>query len=301
MKVLVTGAAGFIGHKMAQKFRADQHDVLGWDVVNPTGNPGIQIVDMFDLTEIIEGLKSFAPDIVIHCAGSADVNKSVKNPEADFRGNVVITHNLLFGLQKAGMTGVRLVFLSSAGVYGNPQTFPITEETPLNPLSPYAIHKEMCEDLCRFFAKHYGMPVRVARIFSAYGAGLRKQIFWDMYCKFRLTGRLEMFGTGNESRDYIHVEDVVQALQLLALADTDEIVFNVANGEEITIRNATEMFAAGIGADPNVISFSGTVREGDPLNWRADISKIQKLGYRKTKDLQQGLNDYCQWAMGQEQ
>lgn len=300
MKVLVTGAAGFIGRKISECFETDRFYVHGWDVVNPSGNPEIQIVDMYDLEGIIEGLKKFSPDIVVHCAGSADVNKSVKDPEADFRGNVVITHNLLFGLQKAGLTGVRFVFLSSAGVYGNPKMLPITEKTPLNPLSPYAVHKVMCEDLCKYFASHYGMAVRVARIFSAYGAGLRKQIFWDMFCKYRRTGRLEMFGTGNESRDYIHVDDVAQAIKLLATADTDEVVFNVANGEETTIRNATEMFAKGIGAPMDVIAFNGTVREGDPLNWRADISKMLKLGYRKTRDIQQGLIDYCRWAEKQE-
>lgn len=144
------------------------------------------------------------------------------------------------------------------------------------------------------------MNVKIARIFSAYGAGLKKQIFWDMYRKYKLTGRLDMFGTGTESRDYIHVDDVIQAIYLLATTNSDGIIYNVANGEETTIRTATELFAESIGAPLDSISFNGAVREGDPINWRADISKISAIGYKKTVDLKSGITDYVNWASKQE-
>lgn len=298
-KVLITGAAGFIGKKLSRHFIEKGYDVIGWDCRISEEVNSVRYVDMVAESEVTSQLEQDKPDLIIHCAGSADVGKSVQNPSADFVGNVLLTHNLLFAMHKLKMKNVRFVFLSSAGVYGNPSSLPITEDAPLNPMSPYAVHKVMCEDLCRYFVRNYGMDIKVARIFSAYGAGLRKQIFWDMYNKAQRTGRLDMFGTGNESRDYIHIDDVIQSIYLIATEDTDEMIFNVANGEEITIRQATELFASCMGMKADDIGFNGTVREGDPLNWRADISKIQKLGYQKTVQMQQGISDYCSWATEQ--
>ena len=293
VKVLITGAAGFIGSKLEELFLLRGYDVIGWDRIN---TKNIVSIDMTDEIAVKEMLDQSKPDLVIHCAGSADVGKSVKYPEMDFIGNVSLTHNLLFSLHKLQMNNTKFVFLSSASVYGNPKTLPITEDMPLNPLSPYALHKVMCEDICRYFYDNYNMEIKIARIFSAYGAGLRKQIFWDMYQKAERTGRLEMFGSGKESRDYIHVNDVIQSLYLIATKDSDNMIFNVANGEETTIRKATELFADYAGIDREKIIFSGHVREGDPINWRADISRIQALGYKKSIDLEDGIKDYVHWV-----
>ena len=298
-KVLITGASGFIGSKLLEKFKREEYDVIGWDR-NDTNINGILVkkVDMSTKDSIVAALLKCNPDIVIHCAGSADVGKSVANPEMDYEGNVTLTHNLLFAIHKCGLEKKRFVFLSSAGVYGNPTSLPITEDMPVNPLSPYALHKVMCEDMCCYFKNNYVADIKIARIFSAYGAGLRKQIFWDMHNKAINTGRLDMFGTGNESRDYIHVRDVVQALFLIATTDSVEMVFNVANGEEITIRQATQWFAEIVDIDKEKISFNGYAREGDPINWRADNSKIKQLGYKKSVDMIEGLQDYIEWVRG---
>ena len=108
-----------------------------------------------------------------------------------------------------------------------------------------------------------------------------------------------MFGTGAESRDYIHVADVSRAIYLIATKASPHMIFNVANGEEITIRSATEIFADFAGVPREQISFTGCVREGDPINWRADITRITELGYRKSVDMEGGLREYVQWAKDQ--
>lgn len=295
-KVLVTGASGFIGKRTAIYFTERGYDVLGWNRSEENGLVPIHKVNMQNTEDVEKALKEFCPDIIVHCAGSADVGKSVENPDLDYEGNVSITHILLFALHRLGLERTRFVYLSSAGVYGNPQSLPITEDTPLNPLSPYAIHKVMCELLCKYFSSNYNMNIKIARIFSAYGTGLRKQIFWDMFSKYTKYGKLDMFGTGNESRDYIHVDDVAQSLYLLANTESCDLVYNVANGEEITIKDATYMFADCLALDHGKISFNGIVREGDPLNWKADISRIQNLGYEKTVDMNMGLGGYIKWA-----
>ena len=216
-KVLITGANGFIGSSLLEKFAATGYMVEGWDISSGV-NSGIEIrkVDLGNINMVKQRLELFYPDIIIHCAGSADVGNSVKKPETDFYGNVTLTHHLLFALHQLGFNHSRIVFLSSAAVYGNPERLPITEDMKVNPLSPYALHKVMCEDICHYFVRNYGMDIKIARIFSAYGKGLRKQIFWDMFRKIQTSGRLDMFGNGNESRDYIHVDDVIQSVYLLA-------------------------------------------------------------------------------------
>lgn len=292
-KVLITGAAGFIGAKLLELFENRGYDVYGWDRNN---SKQVNTLDMLDETAIFAELQHIKPDIIVHCAGSADVGKSVQYPETDYAGNVTITHNLLFALHKLHMESTRFIFLSSAGVYGNPDRLPITEDMPVNPLSPYALHKVMCEDICRYFVNNYRMNIKIARIFSAYGAGLCKQIFWDMYMKVEKNGKLEMFGTGNESRDYIHVNDVIQSIYLLATTESDDMIFNVANGEETTIRQAAYWFAECVGISEDKIFFNGHTREGDPINWRANNNRIKKLGYKKTINMEEGLQEYVKWV-----
>lgn len=294
--VLVTGISGFIGGKAALYFLEKGYNVVGWSRLESYGLFKIKRISMLDKTEILNELNVCKPDIIIHCAGSADVGRSFEDPDMDYEGNVTITHNLLFAIYKLGMVKTRFIYLSSAGVYGNPISLPISEEMPLNPLSPYAVHKVMCEELCKYFVANHGMDIKIARIFSAYGEGLKKQIFWDMYNKAKKTGELEMFGTGNESRDYIHIKDVVKALYLIATTESEYTVFNVANGEEITIRKVTELFAKEAGINISEIKFNGIVREGDPLNWKADIYKMKGLGYKKSVQIENGINLYFKWA-----
>lgn len=292
-RVLITGAAGFIGNRLVKIFISEGYETFGWDRISMEN---VQSIDMLDETSVVSMIQQMQPDIVIHCAGSADVGKSVQCPEMDYASNVTITHNLLFALHKLHLDNTKIVFLSSAGVYGNPVSLPITEDMPVNPLSPYALHKVMCEDMCHYFKSNYGMDIKIARIFSAYGAGLRKQIFWDMHQKVVRTGKLEMFGTGDESRDYIHVNDVVQSLYLLATKESDFMIYNVANGEETTIRQATEYYATCAGISKDKISFNGYVREGDPINWRADNRRIKGIGYKKSMEMLEGLQDYVNWV-----
>ena len=294
--VLVTGSLGFIGRRVALYFINKGYNVIGWDKTYSTDGFTTYSINMLNENEIINGMEKYIPDIIIHCAGAADVGKSIIYPQDDFNGSVTITHKLLFSIQKLKLYQVKMVFLSSAGVYGNPEYLPIDEGMRLNPLSPYAVHKIMCEDLCVFFRNHYNMDIKIARIFSAFGAGLKKQIFWDMFKKYKSTGRLDMYGTGHESRDFIHVDDVAQSLYLLANSNNNEFIYNIANGEEITIKSISEVFADCMGFSKELICFNGKTREGDPLNWRANIDRVTELGYKKSVNMVEAIKDYVNWA-----
>lgn len=299
-KVLITGVNGFIGTNLFKLFSNRGYDVLGCDYSNTIiKDKNIKRIDLSVYSDVEEMLNIDKPDIIIHCAGSADVGNSVLDPIGDFQGNVKVTHNLLFALHKLGLNQVKVVFLSSAAVYGNPAFLPIKEIFELNPLSPYALHKSLSECICNYFLKNYYMDIKIVRIFSAYGVGLRKQIFWDMHRKFVETGELIMLGTGEESRDYINVKDVIEAIYLVATkAPIEENIYNIANGKEIKIKTVVEIFAEYYGIDENKVSFCGKAREGDPINWNANITKLRSLGYTQSVDISDGIFEYVKWVKG---
>lgn len=108
---------------------------------------------------------------------------------------------------------------------------------------------------------------------------------WDIYQKYLNTGRIDLFGTGNETRDFIHISDILRALELILAYQGPEEIFNVANGEEVSIRELAEIYAAQLGEKTDIVRFNGETKVGDPQNWRADISLLKKLATRKRRIL----------------
>lgn len=296
-KVLITGSFGFIGLGLCKKFENLGYHVWKTDCIYAEDEQYLQINMCYEKEKLKDYLALIKPDMVVHCAGSADVAKSIQKPEEDFERNVKSCHNLLFALNELKMINVRVIVLSSAAVYGQPQLLPISESCERNPLSPYALHKAMVEDTCFYFSKRYHFDLKILRIFSAYGPGLKKQIFWDMYNKYQQHHELHMLGSGLESRDYIYIDDLLQAIYLVSTkAPQNELIYNIGNGQEILIKEVAEFFMNAVGEDEKKIFFDQARREGDPINWKADISKIQKLGYTQTVSIKEGINNYVRWC-----
>lgn len=294
-KVLVTGANGFIGQHVAKFFHENNNEVLGIDTTESNTEYVVERCNiMFGDIDAI--LLSFRPEIVVHCAGLANVSYSVEHPYEDFQANTAMVHKILYAMRDAGLEKSRFVFLSSAGVYGQPESLPISEDAITSPVSPYALHKRMAEDICLYFADVYGFDIRIARVFSAYGPGLRKQLFWDLFCKMKKDKTVELYGTGLESRDFIYIDDLVNALYIIAMASKcDSQIYNVANGEQISIYDAAALFSKLMGNHSEIV-FNNRVREGDPQRWCADVSKIRQLGYCGKTNLENGLRQYIEWA-----
>ncbi|WP_143315755.1 NAD-dependent epimerase/dehydratase family protein [Clostridium sp. HBUAS56017] len=296
-KVLITGCNGFIGSHLVNLYISKGYEVYGIDVINSKSsmrNCKFMECNLLD-DDLSETYREISPDIFIHCAGNASVATSVKYPEMDFDSNVSVLYKTLSSLSRANINP-RFIFLSTAAVYGNPKQLPISEKTIAAPISPYGLHKKMCEDLCHYYREVKGHNISVVRIFSAYGEGLRKQILWDMYNKYKNKGYIELFGTGNETRDFINIYDLVQALDLIINDEKTDFVYNVANGEEISIKTLALEYANILGLDDSKIIFNGEVKKGDPLNWKADITKLSKLGYKQRKNLREGLKNYIDWV-----
>jgi UDP-glucose 4-epimerase len=235
-------------------------------------------------------------DICINCSGAASVPDSLNNPSRDYFLNTVNTFKILDAIRK-NQPECRFINLSSAAVYGNPRSLPVTENSKADPLSPYGFHKLQSEIICSEFTRFYNLSTCSLRLFSVYGDGLKKQLFWDLTLKLKGDRPFELFGTGNESRDFIHVTDLSRAIDLIIKnCQFKAEVVNVANGQEVMIKDAVSIYS-GLFKNKVPYSFSGAIREGDPLNWIADISSLKSFGYEPVTDIMTGLRKYYEWVI----
>lgn len=297
--VLITGVAGFIGRYAARYFSRQGWKVIGTDNSPPENAPiaDLAIYQRLQLPtrEFQSLLQTHNPDTLIHCAGRASVALSVAEPSADFYSNTVLTFNLLEAL-RLNIPACKFIFLSSAAVYGNPLSLPIDETYPVAPISPYGFHKLQGEQICLEFAKIYNQPTASIRIFSAYGAGLRRQVMWDICQKAISQKTLLLQGTGKESRDFIHALDIAKALMLVSdRAPMKGEVYNLGIGKEVTIFELSKIVLRSLGKK-SVPLFDGVVPTGNPINWRANISKIESIGFSPTVQLEQGITNFANWC-----
>jgi dTDP-glucose 4,6-dehydratase/UDP-glucose 4-epimerase len=192
----------------------------------------------------------------------------------------------------------KLINLSSAAVYGNPKVLPVAEDAQLVPQSPYGWHKLLSEQICREYAEQFGVKTISLRIFSAYGEGQKKLLFWDTYQKVINTkdGTIEMFGTGNETRDFIYIGDVMQAMECVVNeASFNGQTINVASGLSTSIADAVNVFLKEAGMLHIQPNFLGNNKEGDPIYWQADIRKLEQLGFVQPVSLSLGLKRTIEW------
>lgn len=298
--VFITGAAGFIGRHVARTLATQGWRVIGVGygnlVTDETRTWGIEHWQSAEVT--LDNLEALAvsagePDAVIHCAGSGLVGYSFEHPRNDFLGNVLSTLDVLeFARLRTGR--VRVAVPSSAAVYGAVAQYPITEDTPLSPISPYGVHKVMAEDLCRSYAAFWQVPVCIVRLFSIFGAGLRKQLLWDA-CHKAHARSFRFFGTGEELRDWLHVNDAAMLMSLaLEHAAPDCPTVNGGSGEGMSIQDMLGRF--GKIWQPNLQpDFTGETKAGDPAHYVADTSQIRAWGFTPQVSLDEGLADYIRW------
>jgi UDP-glucose 4-epimerase len=296
MKLLVIGARGFIGSHLYSYFQKMNFDVLGCDTYFDSKIEADQIRNVSVMSsEFSELVKSYKPNFCINAAGSGNVGLSVREPLLDFELNVNLVAKLLDVL-RLDSNSCKVLHISSAAVYGNPQYLPITENTPCAPISPYGFHKWLSELLCNEFHSLYGLKIAIVRPFSVYGEGLRKQILWDLCNKCNVQKDIILFGNGTETRDFIHISDLCKSIELIFRNSNFEFdVYNLANGNSIEIKEVADRISDRF---PRTnVSFNLQVKEGDPLNWKSDISKIKSFGYTSDVSLEKGINGYIDWYL----
>jgi nucleoside-diphosphate-sugar epimerase len=233
-------------------------------------------------------------DFCINASGSGNVGYSVSLPLSDFEANTRAVANVLDVVRKV-QPGCKYIHISSAAVYGNPVSLPVMESSILAPLSPYGYHKWMSEILCQEFHQLYQLRVCIVRPFSVYGENLKKQLLWDICSRLQIADEITLSGTGQESRDFIHVSDLLRLIEtLLVKGSFAGEVYNAASGREVTIRELAGYFENYFEGKKK-INFSGEARKGDPLNWRADVAKCRALGFLPEIKLETGIKDYIDW------
>ena len=296
--VLVTGAYGFLGRNIAAAFKS-----MGWRVLavghgewssDEYRGFGINQWVRSDIT--LEALNLFPGDIdlIVHCAGSGSVGYSLQQPMDDFQKTVDSTLAVL-EYMRLHQPAAKLVYPSSAAVYGQQDNRPIREDEPLTPVSPYGCHKKIAEELCASYAGSFGLNITIVRFFSIYGEGLRKQLLWDACARLASeTGKLEFFGTGEETRDWLHISDAVSLIALLARTGDSFVIINGAGGVKVTIREILTTLARQFGrTEP--ICFNGAGRPGDPHFYHADITRALNLGWKPSVFLAEGAASYVRW------
>jgi UDP-glucose 4-epimerase len=282
---VVTGAAGFIGSRVAHALTERGYRVRsagrGTAVPELTGRA----------LEIIDGDTA----LIVHCAGGSSVGRSITAPLADFRETVPPFAELLERVRTAA-PAARVVLLSSGAVYGDAETIPTDERAPARPISPYGHHKRMCEELCASFGHNYAVTSTIVRLFSVYGAGLRKQLLWDA-CGKAATRQRSFQGTGAEVRDWLHVDDAVSLL-LTAAGAASAAAPIINGGSGIGTSVATIVRTVFTAMDAGEPEFGGGSRPGDPSRYVADIARATALGWKPAVALERGLAEYVEWFKG---
>jgi UDP-glucose 4-epimerase len=299
LKIIIIGSEGFIGRSASQYFEHRGHEVYSVDVIDKTAPRYCQIVSgSRDFTGIFRQFSGM--DICLNASGAANVQQSFQDTPGDFNLN---TYNVLLIAEaiRREQPACKLINLSSAAVYGNPQVLPVSEDAVPAPQSPYGWHKLISEQICREYAEQFGIQTLSLRVFSAYGEGQRKLLFWDIFQKVSKTSNntIELFGTGNETRDFIYIGDVMRAIdRVMSDASCNGNVINVGSGVSTTIAEAVGIFLS-YAAPQMKVKYLGNNKLGDPLYWQADIQKLGQLDFAPSVSLAEGLQTTWKWMKSQ--
>jgi len=298
MRVAITGGAGFIGSNLATFLKRSGYSVICVDnlsrsmegnvrLLSIEGIP-LHVVDVRDFEKVINVIRGC--DYVVHAAALIDVEESLREPDAYFENNVVGT--AVVAKACAQLKVERLVYLSSAAVYGDPIKVPVDELHPTNPLSPYGLSKLFGEKVIELYSKIYGLKYITLRLFNVFGRGQGSSGYAGVISRFvslvRGGQKPVVFGDGLQTRDFVHVQDVCRAIELSLKTEHANEVYNVGSGCEVKILDLARkvMSLAKVEGEPSY----APQRAGDIRFSCADISKASRLlGFHPKLSLEEGL------------
>jgi len=304
MKILVTGGAGFIGSNVVDALVKDGHEVTVLDNLS-TGkeeniNPEVKFynIDLLDIESLEFVFREFKPDVVNHHAAQIDVRKSVEDPAFDAETNIIGSINL-FELS-INFEVKRIIFSSTGGaLYGEPEALPASEDTPIEPLSAYGVAKYCVENYLNYFKRLYGIERVILRYANVYGP--RQDPLGEAGVVAIFTGKIlkgekpVIYGDGAQTRDYIYVEDVVEA-NVLAL-NGKEGVYNIGTGKETSINELIEIFSKVLGREIKLEY--APPRKGEIRRISLDGEKAKKeLSFVPKYSLEEGLKKTIEWYRG---
>jgi UDP-glucose 4-epimerase len=296
MRFLITGAAGFLGSGLANRLAAEGHTVLGVDDLS-TGDPKVlssdvqftrgDVNDRPKLWTLMQGV-----DCVYHLAARVIVPESVLYPREYNQVNVGGTVTLMEAMRDVGVR--RVVFISSGTVYGNQSVQPVKENAIPNPRSPYAVSKLAAEYYTKSIGALWGIETVCLRVFNAYGPGqhhppVHTPVIPGFLRQAWENGTIVIHGNGEQTRDYVYVDDVVNAMAAASVApDVNNMTINVGSGSEVSVRDLAKMIAEVTGGNPEIVY--NPRNEGGLSRLCADLTLAQeKLGFQPKTSLMEGL------------
>lgn len=295
-RILITGGAGFIGSHLVEALASENNVVVLDDLSTGSSN---RIPDEVTLIEgdicdpdtvarVIDDV-----DIVFHEAAMVSVTESISAPERTHELNVTGTVRVL---EAARTVDATVVVASSAAVYGHPESVPVSEDVPTDPTSPYGLSKVIDEQYTRLYADLYDLDAVALRYFNVYGprqtGGEYSGVISEFFEQARTGGPLTVHGDGTQTRDFVHVSDVVQANLLAAAVGDTGRVYNVGTGEAIAIQELAETICEIVREGEKLPIEHTAGRDGDIDRSRAAIGRItDELGYKPTVTLHEGLSD----------
>lgn len=302
-KVFITGGAGFIGSNVARYFLERNHEVVIFDNLstgyrqNIPSSAKLQFIqgDIRNKELLTQSMKGC--EAILHLAAAVGNVRSIENMAEDSEINVLGTIHVLNAARFLGIC--KIVYSSSAAIFGEPQKLPIDEGHPTAPDSPYGVSKLAGELHSLCYAKLYGMDIVCLRYFNAYGPNQRYDAYGNVIPIFA-TKKLKkepliIYGDGEQTRDFVHVRDVAQANFLAATRPNVGGVYNIGSGQSITINQLAGRINE-TGGRPAVPIKHQSPRKGEVKHSLANIQKAKKLlGYDPSTDLTTGLADYCKW------
>jgi UDP-glucuronate 4-epimerase len=309
-RVLITGAAGFIGSHLTQRCLQEGHSVLGVDCLTAyyaeelkrenlavlKDHPGWEFLEAdlveLDLASALEGV-----EIVYHLAAQPGVRASWGQAFDDYvTSNVTALQRLLEATAAGGVE--RFVFASSSSVYGDAERLPTSEDVSLQPISPYGATKALGEHLCRLYHRSYALPTVMLRYFTVYGPRQRPDMAFNKLIRAALENdEIVIYGDGNQTRDFTFVADAVAGTIAAALHGEPGSVYNLGGGSRTSMNQVLEMIAELTGERLNVRRMAAQV--GDARDTAADTSQARaQLGFDPSHSLHEGLAEQIAWHRG---
>ena len=317
MKILVTGAAGFIGYHLSRSLLADGNEVIGFDDLNDYYDVSLKqarldILNQEDPFSFIKGdladsgaissvFEKYAPELVINLAAQAGVRYSIDNPGVYINSNIVGFYNILECCRNYGIK--KLIYASSSSVYGNQEKVPFSTDDPVDkPISLYAATKKSNELMAYTYSHLFGFSTIGLRFFTVYGPYGRPDMAYFKFTNMIYSGKpIKIYNNGDMLRDFTYVDDIVAGIKDVIGYEppkdgngTAAKVFNIGNNHPVKLLDFIETLEKCIGkkAEKEFLP----MQPGDVYQTYADISELNELfGFEPTTDIETGLSRFAEW------